>query len=110
MKAIFSLVVILFLSVSFTTSNMDQPNSNTFDGIYNGLTEDMDFKFTDTKGKVHLFQEFEEEVSFDLYDEQYVGEKFKVTWEARDIEETDDEGEPTGEVSKVSVILELEKL
>lgn len=112
MKALLSLIIVLFLSVAATTNSNtpEQKGPSKFTGTYNGLTEDMEFEFTDNNGKTYLFQEVGEDVAYDLYEEENFGQKFNVTWEEKMMEETDDEGEPTGNKYKVKVITELEKI
>ncbi|MDF1546450.1 MAG: hypothetical protein P1P88_01420 [Bacteroidales bacterium] len=112
MKALLSLIVVLFISVAANTNSFYEENNapSKFTGTYNGLTEDMEFEFTDVNGKTYLFQEVGEDVAYDLYEEENFGQKFNVTWEERMVEETDDEGEPTGNTFKVKVIIDLEKL
>lgn len=104
MKLILSALVALLLS--FTTAGSF---INEFEGTYEGLTDEMEFQFSDEEGKLHYFQEIDEGISYDLYDEEIVGEKFKVSWEERDAEVIDEENEEVT-IEKVKVITQLEKL
>ncbi len=104
MKVLLSLLVVFALYSAATN-----PTANQFNGTFNGLTEDMEFQFTDDEGEIYFFQEFDEAVSFDLYEEQYVGVKFKVTWEEREVEMYDEETEESS-TKTVNVITDLKKL
>ena len=104
MKILLSLFVVTLLSICATNQT-----ANKFEGTYNGLTENMEFKFTSKDGKVHLFQEYDEEITYDLYEDEFVGKKFKVTWEEKETEVIDEENEEVS-VQKVKVITYLDKL
>jgi hypothetical protein len=85
-------------------------NLDEFTGIYDGLSENMEFQFTSSDGKVYIFDEVDEDLDYDLYDETYIGQKFKVSWQKRVIEILDDEDEPTGQTEEIKVIVGLKKL
>lgn len=104
MKLFIASLVALLLSLMATDSFF-----NEFEGTYEGLTDEMEFQFTDEDEKLHNFQEFDEGVEFDLYEEEFIGEKFKVTWEERDSEVIDDENDEVS-YEKIKVITKLEKL
>jgi hypothetical protein len=104
MKILLSLLVVVALSIAAT-----YPTANQFDGTYNGLTENMEFEFTNDDGETLLFQEYDEAISFDLYEDEFVGVRFKVSWEEREVEEYDEETEETV-VKIVNVITDLKKL
>ncbi len=107
--AIFAL---LFFSAFQSTipSNTDKPKDEVFIGVYDGLTEDMEFQFTDANEQVFLFDEVEQNLDYDLYDEVNFGQQFRVTWQKRQIAILDDEDEPTGETEEIKVIIGLKKI
>lgn len=109
MKTILSLLVVAALFICATSNN--SVTTNKFKGTYDGLTENMDFSFTDEDGETMLFQEFDENVDYDLYEEEFVGQKFEVTWEEREVTVDEDEGDDseTGN-STIKVITNLKKL
>jgi hypothetical protein len=81
--------------------------SEIITATYEGLTENLEFQFIAGNGKIYLFEEIDVDTEYDLYDEMYVGKKFRVTWEKRTIRVLDDEDEPTGEIREIKVILGL---
>jgi hypothetical protein len=70
----------------------------------------MEFQFTTSSGQVYLFDEIEENLEYDLYDELNFGRTFKVTWQKKVIGILDDEDEPTGETEEIKVIVALQRL
>ncbi len=108
-----TLALFLFLIVSSNTSytyDYNRTSQKSIIGIYEGLTENMEFRFIDSNDKVYFFDEIAEGIEYDLYDESYFGQKFKVSWEGRDIEILDIEDEPTGKTGVIRVITGLQKL
>jgi hypothetical protein len=111
MKTATIFIYIAFALVSAPNlSSLDRTNIDEFTGIYEGLSEDMEFQFTSLDGKVYIFDEVDEDLDYDLYDETYIGQKFKVSWQKRVIEILDDEDEPTGQTEEIKVIVGLKKL
>jgi hypothetical protein len=108
--SIFVLFLLFVLEPSINILNSFQNTNEIFIGVYDGLTEDMEFQFTTNNDQVYLFDEVEENLEYDLYDEINFNQKFKVTWQKRVIEILDDEDEPTGETEEIKVILSLQKL
>jgi hypothetical protein len=104
------LFLFLFFKPILNSSGSWQKSNEVFTGIYNGLTEDMEFQFTANNRQVYLFNEIAENLDYDLYDEVNFGKKFKVTWQKHVIEILDDEDEPTGENEEIRIIMGLQKL
>lgn len=100
-----TLIAILIFTFTLTSTSVFEK----FEGTYNGMTEEMEYQFTDDKGIVYRFYEIDEDVDFDLIEDANIGQKFNVTWETREIEIWDDENEDTSNV-EVKVITGLEKL
>jgi len=106
-------LIILILSFLFSTNGEKTSKlntDNTFIGTFEGLTQNMEFQFTDLKGHDYLFDEVAENLEYDLLDEKYVNQKFKVTWEKRSIPIMDEEGQPTGKTEDITIITHLEKM
>ena len=110
MKAIIFLLFPGLLLISSKSSSGPPSVNDELTGIYDGLTEYMEFQFTATDDKIYLFDEVEDDLEYDLYDESYIGQKFKVNWEKRTIDVLDSDDEPTGEKETIKVIVGLEKL
>jgi len=106
--------IIIYIALALVSSpnlsSSNRINIDEFTGIYEGLSEDMEFQFTSLDGKVYIFDEVDEDLDFDLYDENYIGQKFIVSWQKRVIEILDDEDEPTGQTEEIKVIVGLKKL
>jgi hypothetical protein len=107
--------ILLFISIlifppdqSLSNKYMFEPETIT--GVYDGLTESMEFQFTTSSGQIYIFDELESDLEYDLYDEMLVGQKFKVTWEKRNMEILDEEDIPTGKTEEIKIIVGLQKL
>jgi hypothetical protein len=111
MKAAALLFITILISPSYP-SVLDSYmfEKEVFTGVYDGLTEFMEFQFTTTSGQVMLFDEIEPDLEYDLYDEMLIGEKFKVTWDKRNMEVLDEEDIPTGITEEIKIIVGLQKL
>jgi hypothetical protein len=79
-------------------------------GVYQGLTEKVEFRFTDLNGKDFLFDELAENLGYDLIDQKYVGQKFKVYWQKRSIPVLREEDRTSEQTEEIRVIVGLEKL
>jgi len=110
MKRILSLCILLFIGTNIILNSFPVSKLDVIIGIYDGLTEDMEFQFTTENNKVYLFDEVQNDLEVDLYDEKNFGQKFKVTWQKRTIEIMDEDSEPTGEMKEIKVIINLVRL
>ena len=54
-----------------------------------------------------LFYDINEKIEISLYDDEFIDEKFKITWVEKEIDLQDDEGELTGEKKSVKSITGL---
>jgi hypothetical protein len=77
---------------------------------YAGVTDDDQFKFKDANKQDIYFLEMSEDVEIDLYDDEFTGTLFKITWMNQAFDVLDEEGEPTGATEKHKVILTLEEV
>ena len=107
MKTLLSLVVIFIVCLG--ANNAPKQTVDELEATYNGLTEEMEFQFTDEEGDAYFFQEVEEGLSYDLYEEEFIGVKFSVTWEEREVEDDDDDAETASSIT-IKVITGLKKL
>ncbi|QCX37486.1 hypothetical protein FF125_03190 [Aureibaculum algae] len=89
------IAILVFVLVSYTNSFAQ--DIHNFTGTFSGLTEDYYFEFKDNNNKMIVFNEIDNEVTYDLFDEQAIGKKFEITWKDITIELTDENGDPTGE-------------
>lgn len=112
MKTTVAIVMALFISLTVISSNknFNQQESKKLNATYNGVTDDGTYKFTDAKSKIVYFDAVSDDINIDLYDEELIGKKFSITWEEEDVDEYDDEGEPTGKTVIYKTITELEVL
>ncbi|MCF8295907.1 MAG: hypothetical protein K9J13_00060 [Saprospiraceae bacterium] len=103
------LACLVCISIIGMSNRNYQQKENEVIATYNGLTDDNMFKFTDLKAKVILFYEISDDVEIDLYDDDYIGQKFKITWDEVEHDEYDEYGDPTGTTFKAKRILKLEE-
>jgi len=111
MKSLLSLLISVLVSASlFGSPNHQniQDNKNT-NLTYQGTTEDNQYKFIDDKKKVFLFNDIDYEIEINLYDDEYIGRTFTITWEEETEEVYDDEDEPTGQTIITKRILAIEE-
>ncbi len=112
MKIRFLLLILFFLFINSIISGqkITHPKTNSFIGTYSGLDENAEFEFITDSGKIYTFQDVGKEVIYDLYEEQLFEKKFEVEWISQIVEILDDEGELTGEMEKIAVIISLKEL
>jgi hypothetical protein len=112
MKIRFLLLILFFLFINSIISGqkITPPKTNSFIGTYSGLDENAEFEFIADSGKIYTFQDVGKEVIYDLYEEQLFEKKFEVEWISQIVEILDDEGELTGEMEKIAVIISLKEL
>jgi hypothetical protein len=106
----FSIACIVFM-VSFTQAwSQKEPLPETFTGVYDGLTEYLEFQFTSDNEKVYIFEAIDGQHEYDLFDEKWVDHRFKITWTAKKVEVFNTKNEPTGEKREIKIILKISKL
>ncbi len=112
MKRLYIVFIALFISSSTLVSANDvtKQQDEKVIAVYNGVTDEGKYKFTNDQKTVLLFDELGDDVTIDLYEEEYIGKKFSITWEEEEYDLMDDDGETTGEVEVVRTILEIEEL
>ena len=105
-----SLGFLMVLFMSFNRIPSPIITENKVLGTYSGVNDDGYFIFKLNKGGSMLFHTMEEDLEVDLYDEANEGGNFEVTWVHVDIDEYDDDGEPTGETFKGRKITHLKEM
>jgi hypothetical protein len=107
MKTLYSVAFVLFISASLSFTSKITVKENTLTATFKGLTEDDYYKFEDENKKTVLFYDINEEIEISLFDDEFIGNKFTITWVEKEIEMMDEEGELTGEKKIVKSITEL---
>ena len=79
-------------------------------GTYVGIDDNGYFVFTLKDNTSVVFEEADYDIGVDLYDEQNETHMFQITWKKVQIEEYDDDGEPTGETTEGKRIINLKEL
>lgn len=97
MKTIVFIIATLFSYINNDFSTITSQEEHKLTATFIGLTDDYYFEFKDTNGKTVIFNEISGEVEVNLFEDETIGKKFEITWEEFAMEETDDDGEPTGE-------------
>jgi hypothetical protein len=111
MKTTVSLIMLFSFSMQPIPNIQGNFNSDDFlIGVYQGLTEKVEFRFTDLNGKDYFFDELAEDLPYDLIDQKYVGQKFKVYWQKRSIPVLREEDRTSEQTEEIKVIVGLEKL
>ncbi|MCI2229466.1 hypothetical protein MC378_09835 [Polaribacter sp. MSW13] len=107
MKTIYTVAFVLFISASLSFTSKTVVKENTLTATFKEVTEEDYYKFIDNNKKEILFYDINEEIEISLYEDEFIGKKFSITWVEKEIEITDDEGELTGEKKKVKSITKL---
>lgn len=110
MKKIFAVAYVLLITVSLSFTSKITVNENTMVATFKGVTDDDYYKFIDENKKEVLFYDVNEEIELSLYDEEFIGSKFTISWEEKSIELVDEDGEFSGETKVVKSIIALEQL
>ena len=110
MKTLVIVIVTLFSYVNNHISTYSFQEQHKLQATFVGLTDDYYFEFKDTDGKSVVFNEISGDVEINLFEDETVGKKFEITWEDFAMEETDDDGEPTGEKIIGKRILDMREL
>ncbi len=100
--------ILVFTLLSY--ANINAQDLHKFTGTFSGLSDDYYFNFKDADNKITVFNEIDNEVETDLFDEEAIGKKFEITWEDITIELTDENGEPTGETEKGKRIVAMKEM
>ncbi|MBO6516491.1 MAG: hypothetical protein JJ975_08055 [Bacteroidia bacterium] len=101
-------MVVLF-SIFTTNKALGALGPKTIKATYVGVTSDGMYKFQSGDQKSWLFDELHYDIDIDLYSDEYSGKIFLITYEEDEIDEYDDEGDPTGEVLAILRIIKLEE-
>ena len=111
MKTLAIMVIALFSysNSSHITETILQEQQQ-YIGTFTGLTDDYYFEFKDVQGKSTIFHEINNNVDVNLFDDDATGKKYELTWEAFTIEETDDDGEPTGDTQQGKRITAMKEI
>lgn len=111
MKYVFGIIFFLVASIATLGNNNNvSANDNKVIAIFNEVTEDGLYKFTDEKNNIIYFNEISLDVDIDLDDEVFIDSKFSISWEEEKTEVLDDEGEPTGKFTTTKTITKLTEL
>jgi len=97
---------ILFTLMSFQMGTDVQADSK-LTATFMGSNDDGAYLYKDAENVTHIFAELGDDVNYDFLDDPYIGKKFVVTWKEVDADVYDDEGDPTGETTKVKQIVTL---
>lgn len=104
MKTFYTVACVLFITISLSFTSKKTTQENTLKATFLEVTEEDYYKFIDQDKKEILFYDTAEDVEISLYDDEYIGKKFSITWVEKEIELFDSEGELTGEKKKVKSI------
>ena len=111
MKSIF-LIFVGFVVSLFTiglTSCQSPKKQFTKSLTFLEITENVKHKFVDAQKNIILFDDINDDVEINLYDDEITGTIFIVTWEEEIEEVYDNEGKPTGKTTIIKRILEIEE-
>ncbi|TXD52790.1 MULTISPECIES: hypothetical protein [unclassified Polaribacter] len=107
MKKLYTIAFVLFIAAAFSFTTKKQVNQNIITATYKGIDDNEYYKFIDESKNEILFYDFDEDLEYNLFEEEYIDIKFSVTWITKELELTDDEGELTGEKIKIKSITAL---
>ena len=107
-KTIFLSLFLVGATLFLTSTKANAQRIEKLSAVYKGFTDDGLLKFVDDKKNTFLFSEIGDDVEIDISDDEFIGTKFKMTWEEDSYEIYDDEDEPTGTFEKFNRILTLE--
>jgi hypothetical protein len=105
MKTLYASALVLFITLTFAVNTISaQEKENKIIATFKEVTETDFFKFVDDKNTTILFYDLDENIELSLYDDEYIGRKFSITWIDKEIEIIDEEGNPTEEKQVVKSI------
>jgi hypothetical protein len=107
MKTFYTAAFLLFIAVSFSAKK-EIFQENKLVATFKGVTDEDFYKFEDQENKEYLFYDIHEDLEIDLYDEDLIGKKYKITWKTKQIDVLDEYGEETGEKTTVKTIINIE--
>jgi hypothetical protein len=108
-KILLSFWILLIIPYFAYSQKVNPVKENKFTGTYNGLNEEVEFEFIASDGKIYVFQEIGEDVTVDLYEEENFEKIFEVVWIKQTVDILDEEGEPSGEMEQIQVIISLKE-
>jgi spore coat protein CotH len=108
MKTLYTAAFVLFISISFSAKKITLQD-NKLVATFKGITENDFYKFVDSKKVAHLFYDINVDIEIDLYDEDFIGKKFTLTWKTKEVDVLGADGEETGEKTTVKMIVTLEE-
>ncbi|MDN3618182.1 hypothetical protein QWY81_01795 [Polaribacter undariae] len=108
MKTLYASAFVLFITLTFAVNTISaQEKENKVVATFKGVTEMEYFKFVDEKDVTILFYDLDENIELSLYEEEMIGKKFMITYSTKQIDEFDENGEATGELTTVKTILTI---
>ena len=111
MKKTIAIVLTLFAGIGvFGKTMYTTQNPNQITATFKGVTEEGAYKFIDAQKKVYLFEDIDYEIDIDLYDDEYLNKNFKIVWEDDEMDIYDEEGDATGETTKIKRITQLQSV
>ena len=106
MKKLFTAAIMLLIAVSFSAKKVTI-QENKLVAIFKGVTENDYYKFIDDQKVEHLFYDLDESVELGLEDDENIGKKFSITWNSKEIDEINNDGDETGVKLTVKTILTI---
>ncbi len=92
-----SLFVIFFIvSLGLNQALAQTDEDKSIIATYFGINTDGKFEFISKDKKTLLFDDVLDDLDIDLYDDDNLNLKFEIFWEEKEVEELNEEGEPSG--------------
>ncbi|MGJ8744215.1 hypothetical protein [Polaribacter sp.] len=109
MKTLYTAACVLFITLSLSINTISAQENNNTVATFKGVTEADYFKFENAEGATILFYDIDENIDIALYDDEFIGKKFSITWVLKKIEVLDEEGNPTEDLQEVNSITALKE-
>jgi hypothetical protein len=106
MKKLFTTALVLLIALSFSAKKVTL-QENKLVATFIGVTDTDYYKFIDDKKIEYLFYDLDENVELGLEDDENIGKKFSITWNSKEIDEIDSQGDETGVKLTVKTILTI---
>ena len=106
MKKLFTAAIMLLIAVSFSAKKVTI-QENKLIATFKGVTENDYYKFIDDQKVEHLFYDLDENVELGLEDDENIGKKFSITWNSKEIDEINNDGDETCVKLTVKTILTI---